>query len=225
MANILHFAYGVTGGGASDLDGILLASITDGDMCLVGDGNDRTYAYDASETAVESSPNIINPDDNTGDGRWILQKQSGVPIGTSIEWRTDTVPDDYLENDGSTLDTTVYAALFAVFGYMYGGSGSSFNLPDDRGEGKRGYDHGRGADPDAASRTDRGDGTTGDNVGTKQADQFKSHNHSTYHYPDGDGIYGGTGGSGGITNQPTGAAGGNETRGRNISAMYCTKFQ
>lgn len=50
----------------------------------------------------------------------------------------------------------------------------TFLLPDDRGRFLRGWDHGAGTDPDAASRTDRGDGTTGDNVGTLQADENKS---------------------------------------------------
>jgi microcystin-dependent protein len=32
--------------------------------------------------------------------------------------------------NGCSLDTTTYAALFAIYGYSYGGSGANFNLPD-----------------------------------------------------------------------------------------------
>jgi microcystin-dependent protein len=35
--------------------------------------------------------------------------------------------------EGQSLDTAVYPDLFAVIGYTYGGSGSTFNLPDLRG--------------------------------------------------------------------------------------------
>jgi microcystin-dependent protein len=32
--------------------------------------------------------------------------------------------------DGSSISTTTYATLFAVIGYMYGGSGGNFSLPN-----------------------------------------------------------------------------------------------
>lgn len=81
--------------------------------------------------------------------------------------------------DGAAVNRVTYANLFNVIGESYGnGDGSTtFNLPDYRGEFLRGQDAGAGVDPDAAGRTDRGDGTTGDNVGTKQADGFENHNH------------------------------------------------
>lgn len=85
-------------------------------------------------------------------------------------------PSGWLECDGSAVSRTTYADLFAYLGTTYGaGDGSStFNLPDYRGEFLRGFDNGAGNDPNAASRTDRGDGTTGDNVGTKQTDALQN---------------------------------------------------
>lgn len=59
-----------------------------------------------------------------------------------------------------------------------------FGLPDLRGFFLRGQDHGAGVDPDAGTRFDRGDGTTGDNVGTKQGDEFKEHTHVPTLYGD-----------------------------------------
>lgn len=99
--------------------------------------------------------------------------------GLIMAWPTNTAPNGWLECDGSAVSRTTYADLFAVIGTNYGsGDGSTtFNLPDFRGYFLRGYDNAAGNDPDAASRTDRGDGTTGDNVGTKQADEFESHDH------------------------------------------------
>lgn len=40
------------------------------------------------------------------------------------------IPSGWLLCDGSSIDTTTYAALFAAIGYVYGGAGANFNLPD-----------------------------------------------------------------------------------------------
>ena len=66
-----------------------------------------------------------------------------------------------------------------MLGTTFGvGDGSStFNLPDARGEFIRGWAHGSANDPDRAARTNRGDGTTGDVVGSKQLDQMQGHRH------------------------------------------------
>lgn len=55
-----------------------------------------------------------------------------LPVGSFQWWAgtEDTIPDNWLLCDGSSLDTTAYAELFAAIGYTYGGSGSSFNIPD-----------------------------------------------------------------------------------------------
>jgi microcystin-dependent protein len=55
--------------------------------------------------------------------------QRGVEVGSGALWFTATPPTNWLICDGSSLDTTTYAKLFAVIGYGYGGSGANFNLP------------------------------------------------------------------------------------------------
>jgi len=55
---------------------------------------------------------------------------------------------------------------------------NEFLRPDMRGKFLRGWDHGAGVDPDAASRTDSGDGTTGDHTGTNQACANEEHLHT-----------------------------------------------
>jgi microcystin-dependent protein len=65
-----------------------------------------------------------------------------------------------------------YQALFNRIGMNYGGDNDAktFNVPDFRGRFARGTDHGRGKDPDAASRTAASaGGSTGDHVGSAQA--------------------------------------------------------
>lgn len=154
----------------------------------------------------------------------------GNQIADIKTWPLATVPAGWLECNGAAVSRTTYAALFAVLSTTYGaGDGSTtFNLPDLRGEFVRGWDHGKGSDPDAASRTSRGDGTTGNNVGTKQLGAFASHNHSTGVNLDAT-ITTSSGGFNDfvrIQNAPgvTGSAGGNETRPRNVNMMYVIKF-
>lgn len=107
-------------------------------------------------------------------------RQSPLKAGLIMAWPSDTVPPGWLECDGSAVSRSQYADLFAAIGTTYGaGDGSTtFNLPDYRGYFLRGQDGGAGVDPNRTTRTDRGDGTTGDNVGTKQSDALQGHDHS-----------------------------------------------
>jgi hypothetical protein len=145
--------------------------------------------------------------------------------GSYLFWSTETPPDGYLECNGVAVSRTTYSGLFAVIAEMYGvGDGSTtFNLPDFRGRFPRGWAHGQSTDPDRASRTDRGDGTTGDHVGTKQADELKSHRHFGGEAAL-SGVGPGTGMRGTTDNYPTTYTGGNETRPINVNILVCIKY-
>lgn len=57
--------------------------------------------------------------------------KDGVPVGSYLLYSSNTnTPDGFLRCDGSALDKTTYAALFAVLGYTYGRSGDKFLLPN-----------------------------------------------------------------------------------------------
>ena len=152
---------------------------------------------------------------------------SGNPTGSIIMWPTETPPAGYLECNGAAVSRTTYASLFTALGTRYGaGNGSTtFNLPDMRGQFVRGWANGSTIDPDRASRSNRGDGTTGDNVGTKQTDEFKSHSHQYSYrqttYPAPLGSYFPAWYS--DSNQNTTSTGGSETRPTNIYLMFCIK--
>ncbi len=176
----------------------------------------------------DDTPNVLVFTDDEGNDTVLGAGGGGggsaAVIGSIVPWPSDTPPAGWFECDGQELDRVVYADLFAVIGTTYGdGDGvNTFNLPDLRGEFLRGFDNGAGNDPDAGSRTDRGDGTTGDNVGTKQADEFGSHNHS-FEYQQLDE----TGTNNPVSNiQGTGntefttSEGGSETRPRNVYMMF-----
>jgi hypothetical protein len=99
----------------------------------------------------------------------------------------------------------------------------SFKVPDYRGYFLRGWDNTAGNDPDSASRADRGDGTTGDNIGTKQADELKSHTHSVHQTVLSAGGYAAYTISVGSTSSIP-AAGGSESRPKNVNVMWIIKY-
>ena len=62
-----------------------------------------------------------------------------VPCGVIIplSYQPLTIPEGFLLCDGSSCNINDYPNLFTLIQYTYGGSGSSFNIPDLRD--KRGY--------------------------------------------------------------------------------------
>ena len=54
----------------------------------------------------------------------------GINTGIVVPWSDSVIPSGFLECNGASVSTATYAALFAVVGYTYGGSGGSFNVPD-----------------------------------------------------------------------------------------------
>lgn len=104
--------------------------------------------------------------------------------GLVIWWPGDdsNIPDGYEKADGGELSRTGYSELWDYIGDMYGeGDGlTTFNKPDIRGLFVRAQDNGAGLDE--GTRTDRGDGVTGDYVGTLEEDDIGSHYHSYKYY-------------------------------------------
>jgi microcystin-dependent protein len=159
--------------------------------------------------------------------------ESVFATGSIIAWPTATPATGFLECDGSAVSRTTYADLFAVISDDYGnGDGSTtFNLPDYRGEFLRGYDNSASNDPNAGSRTDRGDGTTGDAVGTKQEDATDVNGLSATTTATTNTIspQPNTGGAHDLSRGPasstvTLSSTDAETRPRNVSVMWCIKY-
>lgn len=164
------------------------------------------------------------------DGTTQASAASVVPAGSVIAYGATTAPSGWLLANGAAVSRTTYATLFAAIGTSFGtGDGSTtFNLPDLRGEFIRGWNNTSGHDPDAASRTAlMTGGASGDNIGSYQADIFKSHDH-WYYSPStganaGQGAAGGSWGGGSNTSGST-PAGGNETRPKNVYLNYIIKY-
>lgn len=89
-----------------------------------------------------------------------------VPTGAYLPFAGSIIPAGFLLANGAAVSRTSYSDLFAIVGTTYGaGDGAStFNLPDTRGVGIRGFDNGRGLDP-------------GRTLGSYQADTYASHDH------------------------------------------------
>jgi microcystin-dependent protein len=110
---------------------------------------------------------------------------SVIPPGTIAPFGGGTIPQGWLLCDGSTVDRTLYPALFEAVGTVHGqGDGTTtFHLPDYRGRFLRGADNmGTGAagrDPNAATRTAaNAGGATGAEVGSVQGHAFQTHTHT-----------------------------------------------
>lgn len=164
-----------------------------------------------------------------------------IPVGSVIAYNGATAPSGYLLCDGSQLTTGAYPDLYAAIGTSCGSAGVGlFNIPDHRGRFLRGVTGSTSNDPDASSRTFmQTGGNIGNNVGSLQVDNFRSHNHADYghaHSSSWDSFGGGNSGSGshgGLVpvGQPTGTgyaniafSGGNETRPVNAYVNYIIKY-
>jgi microcystin-dependent protein len=105
-----------------------------------------------------------------------------MPVGTIATWigPTSRIPTGWLLCNGASMSRSSYAELYNVIGTAWGtASSTTFNLPDMRGVFLRGVDGTAGRDADKASRTAiAAGGNTGNNVGSYQADEFKSHTHT-----------------------------------------------
>ena len=192
-----------------------ITTLDDDDLMLVSQeqgGIFTSKSIKVSDLATEILSNI-NDNDN------------GTPVGIIQMWSLNISPSDYLECNGAAVSRITFSDLFMVIGSTYGnGNGSTtFNLPDYRGEFLRGWDNGKSSDPDSGSRTDRGDGTAGDNNGTKQDNELESHTHSIQQRTVFNNSGSGSAAGNGDGNWGTASTGGNETRPRNINIMYIIK--
>ncbi|RON90326.1 phage tail-collar fiber domain-containing protein [Pseudomonas fluorescens] len=167
----------------------------------------------------------------------LIAKASALPVGSIVAFPVDAPPPGFLELDNSVKSSATYPDLSAYLGGKFnkGDEGvGNFRLPEARGEFLRGWDHGRGVD-------------LGRQVGSFQADDYKSHSHRYFDSvaanidpfggtsagvvngvvtPPATGGYLATSGpdSNNLTSPTTTVnAGGNETRPRNIAFMWCIK--
>jgi microcystin-dependent protein len=83
-------------------------------------------AFTGTPTAPTASPGT----DTTQIATTAFVLANGAPVGSMMMWPTSSAPSGWLLCEGDSISTTTYAALFAVIGYTFGGSGASFLLPN-----------------------------------------------------------------------------------------------
>ncbi len=130
--------------------------------------------------AVTSLQNtdIILVEQNTQNKQSAVTKLVDIqyPVGMVIVSLLTSAPDGWLLCDGSAVDRTTYADLFALIGETYGiGDGSTtFNLPDYRGQFLR------GAGTHGSQTMANGTAYNGGSLGDWQEDKFQGHSHRYY---------------------------------------------
>lgn len=157
-----------------------------------------------------------------------------LPLGMIAAFGMETLPaaTNWLECNGAELLIAEYQALYGVIGNAFGlGNAGYFKLPDLRGEFLRGWDHGRGKDPDAAART------RGDHVGSAQENALGAHSHpldmgaqgvgegGAWAYGDREAGQWGNPNPSPMNTTICQTVGGNETRPANTAVMYCIKWR
>lgn len=164
-----------------------------------------------------------------------IEAANGVPIGTIVPYAgsklTGYAGGGWYFCDGSALSRTEYPELYAAIGTMWGvGDGSTtFNVPDMRGMFMRGWSNDGNDDPDKDKRVARKPGgSTGNAVGSYQADEIVAHKHagvetwnSNYSYEWGTDVESGVANKNGISS----STGGSETRPKNVNVMYIIKLK
>lgn len=84
---------------------------------------------------IQNNTYNFNNDPSYIDGiHWVVDVESGAPVGSLMPYAGTTPPDGWLICDGSEISRTTYARLFSVIGTTYGaGDGnSSFNIPNEK---------------------------------------------------------------------------------------------
>jgi len=142
-----------TGGGALDQDRVITVPKASDQQARDGVADDVALTPKTGRALVEEQ---LGGQDATG----------LVPSGALMDFAMAQAPAGWLVCDGSEVSRSEFAALFTALGTVWGaGNGTTtFNLPDLRGEFRRGADLGRGVDAGRA-------------FGSAQADAFKSHDH------------------------------------------------
>ena len=146
----------------------------------------------------------------------------GVNTGIVVPWGSASIPSGFLLCDGTSYATASYAALFAIIGYTYGGSGANFNVPDLRDKTICGVSAAnskslaQSVGANTVTPTGNIAGSTGST--TLTTNQIPSHSHS-----------GGVGGGGDravncsfsmVTSMQTGSTGGGSSHDHTLSANF-----
>lgn len=111
---------------------------------------------------IRSGPSVkVTPENFTSTGTIAFHAPGFMAL-----YAGSTDPNGWFVCDGRSLSTTIYPDLFSVIGYRYGGTGSSFNLPNLFGRSVFGVDNMGGATSGRVS--DEGANILGSALGARE---------------------------------------------------------
>jgi len=133
----IYGATSLTGGTSGSLDNINGFKLNDGDKAVVIiDGNIYFYGLDADLGGAESSPDLINPDNDAEDKSWVLDAEVGV-LDTAASW---TARQKFTE---ATLTSTGGAVAWSLASGQTAKhtltEHTTISAPSDLGAGTTGY--------------------------------------------------------------------------------------
>lgn len=126
------YATSLIGGGADALDAIDGDDLTDKDVgyvAIVGTALFYQYTLDDDSGAAEDSPDVIAPDTNPGNKRWILLQDGGSAMKTVQRGQKALASLD--ATDTVTITAVVMAKSFLIFSFSVTGSTTGRNLMGD----------------------------------------------------------------------------------------------
>lgn len=163
--------------------------------------------------------------------QWVVKQtsapgvQGGLPIGAIVPHSSTVIPPGFFECAGQSLERAAYPTLYAMINTIWGEGdipGTTFALPDFRGEFLRGWDHSKGVD-------------IARDFATSQSDLVKAHDHDMSFDAYGEGSSGGSDPTGFVVPNTDTLIGpytnsvaiqnnvGVENRPRNVAIMYLIK--
>jgi microcystin-dependent protein len=167
-----------------------------------------TGAVTLTQGQINSLPADIIAGDNAVLA--VIDALVGQLVGQIAAFPVAAPPPGWLMCIGGVGQVADYPTLAAYLGTAYGGDGvTTFGIPDYRGEFLRARDAGAGRNPDGNIAE-----------GTRQAQAFLSHTHGVNNSLNSTGSGSGSRWIGSGANDATAAAGGNETRPRNIIVHF-----
>lgn len=99
-----------------------------------------------------------------------IRKGNLLPVGAIIAFPSENIPDGFLPCEGQELSRKQYPELSSLLGNTFGGTSSTFNLPDLQGQFIRGLDKEGNLDFDEDGNIRK--------IGSTQEDALQGHRHN-----------------------------------------------
>ena len=98
---------------------------------FVGSIVKKTGTFELYGSVVDNNIGNALPSQNNN-GFWQYLNPPPTPPGTIFDYAGLYLPSGFLVCDGTSYSTATYPNLFAAIGYVWGGGGGNFNVPDMR---------------------------------------------------------------------------------------------